>query len=152
MHDWARQAAEGAACAQLQSPRAFWLMQDRIFREQPSITAENIKEKLGEFAKDLKEIDIDASVRCIRDSMSLGLVLRDVNLGEATQVTGTPTLFINGHRLQRVENAARLRELIAEARREVEAPAEEKGAKETRPPAPSVCDQAMQDNESVVTQ
>jgi protein-disulfide isomerase len=153
MHDWARVAAEGAACAQLQSPRAFWQIHDRIFRNQPGINADNVKEKLGEFAKDVKEIDIDAFQQCIRNSMSLGLVLRDLNLGEANQVTGTPTLFINGHRLQGVENAARLRQLIAEARTEIEspgAPAEENRSPEAVRQAPNVCNQAPHDDRAVV--
>jgi protein-disulfide isomerase len=154
MHNWARVAAEGAACAQLQSPRAFWRMHDRIFRDQQGITADNVKEKLGEFARDVKEIEVHAFERCILNSMSLGLVLRDLNLGEANQVTGTPTLFINGHRVQGVENAARLRELIAEARREVEsptAPAEKRIAPGTGSLGPPVSTQATHDGESVVT-
>jgi len=50
--------------------------------------------------------------------MSVGLVLRDMNLAEVNHVTGTPTLFINGRRTEGVENADKLRELIAEAREE----------------------------------
>jgi protein-disulfide isomerase len=54
----------------------------------------------------------------MEQGLSVGLVLKDLNLAEANQVNGTPTLFVNGHRAQGVENAARLRELIAEARKE----------------------------------
>lgn len=53
------------------------------------------------------------------NSMSLGLVLRDMNLGEANQVSGTPTLFINGRKIEGVQNAARLRELIVQAHDEM---------------------------------
>ncbi|MGO9096044.1 MAG: DsbA family protein [Bryobacteraceae bacterium] len=135
-HNWARIAAEGAACAQLQSPQAFWRMHDEIFRNQASITPENIKEKLAGFAESTKEVDHAAFQQCMRDSMSLGLVLRDLNLGDANQVTGTPTLFINGHRVQGVENAARLRELIVEAGKEAgspSAPAAKSAAAGTKP-------------------
>jgi len=55
--------------------------------------------------------------------MSVGLVLKDINLAENNNINGTPTLFINGHRLQSVENAEKLRELIAEARKEAAATA-----------------------------
>ncbi|MGO9132024.1 MAG: DsbA family protein [Bryobacteraceae bacterium] len=144
-HDWARLAAEGAACAQLQGPQAFWRMHDQLFRGQQSITADNLKEKLGEFARESKGLDANAFQQCMQNSMSLGLVLRDLNLAEANQVTSTPTLFINGHRVQGVENAARLRELIAAAQAEVEsspAPAEKRGATGTGAPEASPSAQA----------
>jgi Thioredoxin len=52
------------------------------------------------------------------NEMSLGLVLRDINLASSLNINGTPTIFINGHRLQGVKDADQLRELIAEARKE----------------------------------
>ncbi len=51
IHQWAHEAALGAACAQLQNSKAFWTMHDRLFQEQTSITASNIKVKLLEFAQ-----------------------------------------------------------------------------------------------------
>ena len=50
--------------------------------------------------------------------MSLGLVLRDMQLAETYQVSGTPTIFINGRRAEGVESAQKLRELIAQSRSE----------------------------------
>jgi protein-disulfide isomerase len=47
--------------------------------------------------------------------MSLGLVFRDMDLASSNQVTGTPTLFVNGHRVAGVKDAAQLRQLISEA-------------------------------------
>jgi predicted DsbA family dithiol-disulfide isomerase len=55
------------------------------------------------------------------NGMSLGLVLKDMSLAEANSVQGTPTVFINGRRVPGVENAATLREVIDEARREEKA-------------------------------
>ena len=55
-HPWARIAAEGAACAQLQNSRAFWLLHDWLFQEQTKISPENIKDKLIEFASATKEV------------------------------------------------------------------------------------------------
>jgi len=118
MHPWARQAAETAACAQLQSGAAFWALHDQIFQNQGAITAENAKEKLDELAKGTKGLDATAFQQCMDNGMSVGLVLKDMNLAEVNHVNGTPTLFINGHRLEGVENAAKLRELIAESRKE----------------------------------
>lgn len=114
-HAWARVAAEGAACAELQNSRAFWSLHDKVYRNQDVITAENVKDKLNEFAKAADGLDANAFKECMANSMSLGLVLRDMNLGEANQVSGTPTLFINGRKIEGVQNAARLRELIVQA-------------------------------------
>lgn len=120
-HSWARAAAEGAACAQLQNSQAFWSLHDQLFRNQASTTPDNIKERLNEFAKTSKELDVNAFQQCVANSMSLGLVLRDMNLAAANQVNGTPTICINGHRVQGVESTARLRELITKAREEAAA-------------------------------
>jgi protein-disulfide isomerase len=49
--------------------------------------------------------------------MSLGLVLRDLNLASANNINGTPTLFINGQRKQGIKDVAELRQLITEAKK-----------------------------------
>ena len=48
--------------------------------------------------------------KCMDTGMSIGLVMKDMDLAQGHQVNGTPTIFINGHRVQGVENAAKLRE------------------------------------------
>ena len=118
MHNWARAAAEGAACAQIQGKEAFWSMHDQLFREQEHITPDNLKQKLAEFAGKTKGLDTNAFQQCMSIDMSLGIVLKDINLAASNEVNGTPTLFINGHRVAGVENADKLRTLIAEARKE----------------------------------
>jgi hypothetical protein len=44
-----------------------------------------------------------------------------MDLASSNEVKATPTLFINGHRVQGVKNAAQLHELIAEAEKETAA-------------------------------
>jgi protein-disulfide isomerase len=118
IHPWARMAAEAAGCAQLQSNEAFWSLHDQIFQEQAAITKENAKEKLAEIAKNSKGVDAAAIDKCLTTGMSVGLVLKDLNVAESYKINATPTVFINGHRIQGVQNAAKLREIIAEARKE----------------------------------
>jgi protein-disulfide isomerase len=118
MHQWARAAAEGAACAQLQNGRGFWTLHDQLFHEQDQITADNVKAKLVQFAQTIKELDLAAFQNCLDNEMSLGLVFRDMDLASSNEVKATPTLFINGHRVQGVKDLAHLRELIAEAEKE----------------------------------
>jgi len=118
MHAWARIAAEGAACAQLQNSEAFWAVHDRLFQEQREITAENAKAKITEIAHVAPHLDFASFQTCLDEEMSLGLVLRDINLASSNNVNATPTIFINGHRLQGVKDAAQLRELISAAVKE----------------------------------
>ena len=115
-HDWARTAAEGAGCAQLQSSEAFWKLHDQIFREQTTITVGNVRAKLVDMAAGIDALDPKAFQKCLDEGLSVGLVLKDVNLAESNQVNGTPTFFINGRRVEGVENASKLRELIVTAR------------------------------------
>ena len=118
MHSWARAAAEGAACAQLQSSEAFWSIHDQLFQNQQFITPENVKQKLHEFAQANKTIDFPKFQNCLENQMSLGLVFQDANLASANNVQATPTLFINGRRVAGIRDAAQLRQFIAEAGKE----------------------------------
>jgi hypothetical protein len=43
-----------------------------------------------------------------------------VNLASADNVQATPTLFINGHRVAGIKDAAQLRQLITEAMKEAQ--------------------------------
>jgi predicted DsbA family dithiol-disulfide isomerase len=117
MHPWARTAAEGAACAQLQNADAFWSIHDQLFDHQTAITRENVHELLLDFAKSAKSLNLVQFQDCLDNQMSLGLVLRDLNLASANNVNGTPTLFINGQRIQGIKDASELRRLLAEAKK-----------------------------------
>jgi protein-disulfide isomerase len=121
-------AAEAAGCAQLQSSEAFWSLHDQIFENQSAINAENAKKKLGELAESSKGVGAAAFQKCIDAGMSVGLVLKDMDLAASFQVNATPTVLINGHRVGGVENPAKLREMIAEARKDA-------GALPATPPA-----------------
>jgi protein-disulfide isomerase len=114
-HSWARMAAQGSACAQLQSSRAFWAMHNKLFSAQKEITIANIKTKLVEYARSDKDLDLVAFQTCLDNDLSLGLVLRDMNLASAYEVTGTPTIFLNGRLLSGVRDATQLRTLLREA-------------------------------------
>jgi predicted DsbA family dithiol-disulfide isomerase len=41
-----------------------------------------------------------------------------MNLASANQITGTPTIFINGRRIEGVKDPAQLRQLIEDAKAE----------------------------------
>ena len=115
IHSWARPVAVGAACAQLQSSRAFWSLHDQLFQHRQEITASNVKGKLMQYAQNKKGLDTHSFQTCLDNEMSLGLVFRDMNLAVSNNVQGTPSLFVNGRRVPSVKNADQLKRLIAEA-------------------------------------
>src|SRR5690348_565714 len=123
MHPWARAAAERAACAQLQGSDSFWKMHDQLFKNQETITPDNIKSKLVEFARGVPTLQLEDFQNCLQNQMSLGLVLRDGDLASTNGVDATPTLFINGNRITGIKDEAQLRQLIREAEKEVTAAA-----------------------------
>lgn len=118
MHPWARAAAEGAACAQLQSADAFWSLHDQLFAHQAELNQTNLREKLTEYASENRSINLTAFKECLENELSLGLVFRDMDLAAANNVSGTPTLFINGSRIAGVKDIAQLCRLIQDARAE----------------------------------
>jgi protein-disulfide isomerase len=104
-------------------------MHDQIFRSEDILTPENIGDKLDAFAKQTSGMDVRAFQQCMDNGLSVGLVLRDVKLANLNEVNGTPTLFVNGRRVQGAADSAKLREIIAKARNEL---ATGKDAKEVK--------------------
>jgi predicted DsbA family dithiol-disulfide isomerase len=113
-HAWARTAAQAAACAQMQSDDAFWSMHNKFFDGQAAINVENIKQKAAEYAQNSK-LNIDQFKSCLDNDLSLGIIFKDEDLASANNVTATPTLFINGKRVQGVKDEKELLALIKEA-------------------------------------
>ncbi|HEX7359449.1 MAG TPA: thioredoxin domain-containing protein [Bryobacteraceae bacterium] len=90
-------------------------MCDQRFDNQAAITPDNIHQKLLDFAKGDKSLNVGRFQSCLDNQMSLGLVLRDINLASDNKIDATPTLFINGKRVQGAVDANELKRLIDEA-------------------------------------
>jgi protein-disulfide isomerase len=93
MHENARGAAEAALAANAQGK--FWEFHDMMFQNQGKLTRDSLEDlakqaglNVPEFKKALDSKAYSADV----DS--------DVKLGESVAVNGTPTMFINGARVQ----------------------------------------------------
>jgi protein-disulfide isomerase len=99
----------------LQSGPAFWSLHDQLFANQQTITVDNIKERLSDYARESRMINTAEFKNCLDNELSLGLVFRDENLATANNVNGTPTLFVNGRRISGVKDAADLRMIIDQA-------------------------------------
>ncbi len=91
MHKNAATAAHAAAAAHMQGK--FWPMHDLIFKNQKSLSqaklesfAQQIGLNFGKFKKDMNSAEAQARVAADRKE------------GEMAELTGTPTIFINGKR------------------------------------------------------
>src|ERR1700684_3122058 len=98
-------AAKGAAYAEFvgrAANEAFWKFIAKTYETQSDITAENADEKLTALADSacVKGVDI---APCSRPPATKVHVDASVALGKAVNISGTPTLFINGRAIGNVD-------------------------------------------------
>jgi len=98
IHNWAAKGAAYADCVGQASNDAFWKFVAKTYETQSDITAENADEKLTAIADGagVKGADIAA---CSTKPDTKARVDASIALGKSVEVTGTPTLFINGRRV-----------------------------------------------------
>ena len=98
MHNWAAKGAAYADCVGRASNDAFWKFVSKTYETQSDITAENADEKLTGLADGtgVKGADIAA---CAAKPETKARVDASIELGKSVDVTGTPTLYINGRRV-----------------------------------------------------
>ena len=95
VHEWAETAAIGARCAYMQSPDAFWKVHDAIFDNQDLISAENIWDKLNDFAAKAG-LNVDTFKGCMASPEAKAAVDANLAEGMALGVNSTPTVYVNG--------------------------------------------------------
>ena len=98
MHNWAAKGAAYADCVGRASDDAFWKFVAKAYETQSDITAENADEKLTALADGagVKGSEIAA---CAVKPETKAHVDASIALGKSVDVTGTPTLFINGRKI-----------------------------------------------------
>jgi protein-disulfide isomerase len=98
MHNWAAKGAAYADCIARVSNDAFWKFVSKTYETQSDITAENADEKLTALADGagVKGADIAA---CAVKPETKAHIDASLALGKSVDVTGTPTLFINGRKV-----------------------------------------------------
>jgi len=92
-HSWARPAAQAALAAARQGK--YWEYHEEIFKNFRNLS----NEKLVEIAKKLG-LDMDRFNKDRNDPAIQKLIDGDLNDGRQAGVRGTPTIFVNGIRLQ----------------------------------------------------
>src|SRR5580658_5679465 len=98
LHPWAKAAAMMGRCIFHQNAGAFWDYHDWIFEHQEEITPGNLKDKVLEFAAG-KGIDAAQLSKCIDSKATEEEVDRTKAEGRGLEVNSTPTLFVNGRRM-----------------------------------------------------
>jgi protein-disulfide isomerase len=102
MHNWAAKGAAYSDCVGRASNDAFWKFVAKTYETQQDITADNADEKLTALADGagVKGTEIAA---CAASPDTKARVDASIALGKSVEVSGTPTLFINGRRIGNVD-------------------------------------------------
>jgi len=98
MHNWAAKGAAYADCVGRASNDAFWKFVSKTYETQQDITAENADEKLTALA-DAAGVKGSEIAACAAKPETKARVDASIALGKSVDVTGTPTLFINGRKV-----------------------------------------------------
>jgi protein-disulfide isomerase len=99
LHPWARAAAKTGRCVFHQDPGSFWEYYDWIYSHQETITVDNLKDIVGVWAKDRKDIDATQLGACVASKDTDKEVDAEIAKAQEMEITGTPTIFINGRRI-----------------------------------------------------
>ena len=97
-HDWAAKAAAYGDCVAHRSNDAFWKFVQSVYDSQAEITAATVDEKLTALA-DKAGVKGAEAATCAAQDETVGRIQGTFALGQAVEVSGTPTLFINGRKI-----------------------------------------------------
>ena len=112
LHPWAKAAAMAGRCVFQQKPDAFWAYHDWVFAHQDSLTAENLKDQVLGWAKDAKDLDAIKLGACIAGKTTQAEVEKEIEEARALDISGTPTMFINGRRISQTIDWPNLKNII----------------------------------------
>lgn len=93
MHKMARPAAAAALAADRQGK--FWEYHDKLFENMRALSDAKFQEIAQELELDMEEFGKDIADPTIQQAIS-----KDINSGQQAGVRGTPTIFLNGKRMQ----------------------------------------------------
>ncbi len=95
IHNWARDAAIASVCASEQGNDKFWELHDLLFQNQANLTAENAKEEINGFAKQIG-LNTDEFDKCIGSPEAAQRVQNETEEARSIGVSSTPTFVVNG--------------------------------------------------------
>jgi len=101
VHPWAFKAALYADCVGRESNAAFWKFVQSVYDDQLTIDPTNAEAKLREKAA-AAGVPADKTAACVANPETEQRVRESLALGKEVDVRGTPTLFINGRKINNV--------------------------------------------------
>ena len=114
IHPWAEDAAVASACALEQGNDQFWKVYDGLFAQQAQITKENLPAKVEEIAT-AGGLDVPRLKECLASRKTIDAVKADQSEAMTVGVSGTPTFFINGRRMQNTQDAGAFKQALDQA-------------------------------------
>ena len=113
IHPWSKPAAIAGRCVFRQTPTAFWDYHDFVFAHQEEMaTVEDLKSKVMGWAKDRKDLDAVQLGQCFDTKATEAEVDKEIAEGQSLDITGTPTLFVNGRNISTGIDWANLKAVI----------------------------------------
>jgi protein-disulfide isomerase len=103
IHKWADLAAGYADCIGRKSPEQFWKFSRGVFDQQEQITDDTAAGKLSAIATDVGA-DATAAAACANSAETKARVNQQYELGVSVGVNATPTLFLNGRKIENVND------------------------------------------------
>jgi protein-disulfide isomerase len=108
MHPNAHVAAEAALAANAQGK--FWEFHDRLFKNQQQLDPKGLEDQAKQAGLNLGQFK-----KSMSDHQYAPAVDADLKLGEQAHVNGTPTMFVNGTRVQDPTNFDAIAQAIENA-------------------------------------
>ncbi|HXK06764.1 MAG TPA: thioredoxin domain-containing protein [Verrucomicrobiae bacterium] len=112
LHPWAKAAAMAGRCIFAQSNDAFWAYHDWVFAHQDAITPTTLKGQVIGWAQEQKGLDVAKLSACMEKKTSEGEVDAEMKEARDLEISGTPTMFINGRRIPQSIDWPNLKNII----------------------------------------
>ena len=112
LHPWAKPAAIASKCVYRQDPSAFWDFHDWVFENQAGITLETLKDKVMAWAKERKDVDALQLTQCMDQKATEQEVNASIAEGQTLGVDRTPTLYVNGRKIDQTLQWPNLKAII----------------------------------------
>lgn len=99
IHPWAMKASIIGRCMYREGQGTFWDYNDWIYGTQDKLTLENLDGQVSDWAK-TKNLDTAKLKACTDDKATAAEVDRSIAMGHSLSVSATPTLYINGRKIE----------------------------------------------------
>jgi protein-disulfide isomerase len=115
MHSWAAQAAALEVCAAQQGEPQAKELEEFLLSHQETFQAQALLDQFANGVGETHLTNIPTLRECYQRGGADAVLARDRDLGDSLGVTGTPTAFLNGHKLADLSSAEQLTRTLRSA-------------------------------------